>query len=82
MDEALNACKTKVKKVIVVKDSGKKITWNQDTDVWLHDLEVGVSDTCPCEEMNAEDNLFLLYTSGSTGKPKGKNYKKYIILYF
>lgn len=31
----------------------------------------GVSDECPCEEMNAEDYLFLLYTSGSTGKPKG-----------
>src|SRR6201981_3685308 len=27
--------------------------------------------TCPAEEMDAEDPLFLLYTSGSTGKPKG-----------
>ncbi|MBL4699506.1 MAG: acetate--CoA ligase [Phycisphaerales bacterium] len=26
---------------------------------------------CPCEELEAEDMLFLLYTSGSTGKPKG-----------
>ena len=26
---------------------------------------------CPCEEMGAEDPLFILYTSGSTGKPKG-----------
>ena len=26
---------------------------------------------CPCEQMNAEDPLFILYTSGSTGKPKG-----------
>jgi acetyl-CoA synthetase len=26
---------------------------------------------CPCEEMDAEDPLFILYTSGSTGKPKG-----------
>ncbi len=25
----------------------------------------------PCEEMSAEDPLFILYTSGSTGKPKG-----------
>ena len=25
---------------------------------------------CPCEDMDAEDLLFLLYTSGSTGKPK------------
>lgn len=26
---------------------------------------------CPCEVMDAEDDLFILYTSGSTGKPKG-----------
>jgi acetyl-CoA synthetase len=26
---------------------------------------------CPCEQMDAEDPLFILYTSGSTGKPKG-----------
>lgn len=29
------------------------------------------SAVCPCEEMDAEDPLFILYTSGSTGKPKG-----------
>ena len=30
-----------------------------------------ISDTCPAEQMDAEDPLFILYTSGSTGKPKG-----------
>jgi acetyl-CoA synthetase len=40
-------------------------------DHWYDDLAATVSDECPCEEMDAEDMLFLLYTSGSTGKPKG-----------
>lgn len=71
VDEALLLCKTKIKKVIVVKDTGKDIAWNKDTDVWLHELLEGASDQCPCEEMSAEDYLFILYTSGSTGKPKG-----------
>ena len=37
-----------------------------------HDEELAAAATeCPCEEMDAEDPLFILYTSGSTGKPKG-----------
>ena len=40
-------------------------------DVWYDELVKDVDDHCPCEEMEAEDLLFLLYTSGSTGKPKG-----------
>jgi acetyl-CoA synthetase len=34
-------------------------------------MEAEVDADCPCEEMSAEDPLFILYTSGSTGKPKG-----------
>ena len=41
----------------------------QGRDHWYADL--ASDDDCPCEEMNAEDPLFILYTSGSTGKPKG-----------
>ena len=40
-------------------------------DFWWHDLMEAVPTECLCEEMDAEDPLFLLYTSGSTGKPKG-----------
>ena len=29
------------------------------------------STSCPPEELDSEDKLFMLYTSGSTGKPKG-----------
>jgi acetyl-CoA synthetase len=60
-----------LKKVLVVRHTGGKIDWNEDRDAWLHELEEQVDDDCPCEEMSAEDPLFILYTSGSTGKPKG-----------
>ncbi|MDA9152933.1 acetate--CoA ligase [Candidatus Pelagibacter sp.] len=69
-DEALESCPN-VKKCIVVKRTGNYINWDQERDVWYHDLIKDVSKHCEPEEMNAEDPLFILYTSGSTGKPKG-----------
>ena len=60
-----------VKKCIVVKRTGNYINWDQNRDVWYHDLIKDVPNHCEPEEMNAEDPLFILYTSGSTGKPKG-----------
>ena len=62
---------TTLEKVMVVKHTGGEIAWVDGRDVWLHDLEAAVDADCPCEEMSAEDPLFILYTSGSTGKPKG-----------
>ena len=64
---------TPIEKVIVVNRVGDKIKcdWNDSRDVWWEDLMAKASDDCPCEEMDAEDPLFILYTSGSTGKPKG-----------
>ena len=69
-DEALRKCPD-VKKCIVVKRTGNPIDWDDDRDIWYHDLIKDVSNNCEPEEMNAEDPLFILYTSGSTGKPKG-----------
>ncbi len=69
-DEALSNCPD-VKKCIVVKRTGNYVYWDQDRDVWYHDLIKDVPNYCEPEEMNAEDPLFILYTSGSTGKPKG-----------
>jgi acetyl-CoA synthetase len=46
----------------------------QGRDAWWQDVIAGASDdpaSCPCEEMDAEDLLYLLYTSGTTAKPKG-----------
>lgn len=56
---------------IVIKRTGGEIAMRDGLDVWLHDELEKVEADCPCEEMNAEDPLFILYTSGSTGKPKG-----------
>ncbi|TFG41348.1 MAG: acetate--CoA ligase, partial [Chromatiales bacterium] len=62
---------TTLEKVLVVRNTGKDIGWVDGRDAWLHELEEQVDADCPCEEMGAEDPLFILYTSGSTGKPKG-----------
>ncbi len=62
---------TTLEKVLVVRNTGNDIGWVDGRDEWLHDLEEQVDADCPCEEMGAEDPLFILYTSGSTGKPKG-----------
>ncbi len=69
-DEALEECPD-VDTVIVLEHTGGSIAWNEDRDLWWHDFVDDQSPECPCEEMNAEDPLFILYTSGSTGKPKG-----------
>ncbi|MGE0563009.1 MAG: acetate--CoA ligase [Pseudolabrys sp.] len=61
----------KVDHVVVVKRTGGKVDWDPVRDVWYHEAAKQVTADCPCEEMNAEDPLFILYTSGSTGKPKG-----------
>src|SRR5205807_684167 len=60
-----------VKRVIVLKRTGKDIPWTEGRDHWWHDEMKTASTECPAEPMDAEDPLFILYTSGSTGKPKG-----------
>jgi acetyl-CoA synthetase len=57
--------------VLVVRNTGNEVPWTGGRDHWFHEAETEVDDDCPCEEMGAEDPLFILYTSGSTGKPKG-----------
>ncbi len=60
-----------VTSVIVVRRTGAAVNMKAGRDVYYDDIAKTVSADCPCEEMNAEDPLFILYTSGSTGKPKG-----------
>ncbi|HEY6024516.1 MAG TPA: acetate--CoA ligase [Pseudolabrys sp.] len=60
-----------VKSVIVIRHTGEKVNMKAGRDVYYDEIAKTVAADCPCEEMNAEDPLFILYTSGSTGKPKG-----------
>lgn len=69
-DKALEGCPN-VHTVLTVKRTGGDINWHANRDVWYHDEFEAASADCPCEEMDAEDPLFILYTSGSTGTPKG-----------
>ena len=69
-DAAVEQCQG-VHTVVVVRRTGGGIKWVDGRDVWYDEECAKVSSDCPCEEMGAEDPLFILYTSGSTGKPKG-----------
>jgi acetyl-CoA synthetase len=72
-DEALDRAKT-VKHCVVYRRTGGDVKMREGRDLWWDDLLKDVSDdpkTCPCEEMDSEDLLYLLYTSGTTAKPKG-----------
>lgn len=74
VDDAIkiaNGLGTEVEKSLVIQRTGNKISWDPSIDIWYHEEIEKVSDSCPPEEMAAEDPLFILYTSGSTGKPKG-----------
>ena len=72
VDEALatGGCES-VHSVIVYRRSGNNVEWNDDLDIWWHDLFNSQPTHCEPEWVGAEHPLFILYTSGSTGRPKG-----------
>ena len=72
VDEALSlgGCES-VHSVIVYRRAGNNVEWNDDLDIWWHDLFNSQPTRCEPEWVGAEHPLFILYTSGSTGRPKG-----------
>lgn len=71
VDEALAKGCPSIEKVLVHKNTGQAVDWNDEVDIWWDDALKGQGTFCPAEVMDSEDMLFILYTSGSTGKPKG-----------
>ena len=70
VDLALKDCPD-VHTVVVVNRTENITNFLNERDVDYNKQISEFDSSCPCEEMSAEDPLFILYTSGSTGKPKG-----------
>lgn len=71
VDDAIAMGCDSVETVLVHHNTGEAINWNDKLDKWWHEEIDDQPASCPAEQMDSEDILFILYTSGSTGKPKG-----------
>jgi acetyl-CoA synthetase len=70
VDEVMGGVKS-IETIFVVKKTDADCEMQEGRDVWYHEALEAAEDECPCEQLDAEDPLFILYTSGSTAKPKG-----------
>ena len=70
VDDALKG-KTNVKNVLVVKRTGQETNWDNNRDVWWHEIVERQNSEHVAQSFDSEHPLFILYTSGTTAKPKG-----------
>ena len=70
VDEALKRCPD-VRHAVVLKRTGAEVAMQPGRDLWWHDAMAAAEPTCPPEELNAEDPLFILYTSGNHRQAQG-----------
>ena len=71
VDEALSRGNHRIKNVLVVKRTGQETNWQEDRDIWWHEIVDRQSMDHVAESFDSEQVLFILYTSGTTAKPKG-----------